>query len=142
MFGLEELVLISVMWLYLIGSGLAAKDRAHLSADFVNVITNNEKIRVSARLVSSLVSLVMAVCFVLWSYDLFVWGIAKNQTTPVFHIPWYISQGSFLLGGFIFVFYLLRDTVKDFMELLGKEVTDQTEDTEQIEITEQIEEGC
>ncbi|MEC8485067.1 MAG: TRAP transporter small permease subunit, partial [Pseudomonadota bacterium] len=43
-FGLEELVLISAMWLYMLGAVLAAKDRSHLTADFVSVIFKNEKL--------------------------------------------------------------------------------------------------
>lgn len=121
MFGLEELVLICVMWLYMIGATLASRDRAHLSADFIQVLTKNEKTIAFTHLIASLVSLAMAVLFVTWSYDLFVWALAKKQTTPVFSLPWYISQSSLLFASLFFVYYILRDIVNDVAKLLGKE---------------------
>jgi len=120
MFGLEELVLIAVVWLYMIGAILASRERSHLSADFILVFTKNKKIIAGCHLVSSLISLVMAVLFVTWSYDLFVWAIHKKQVTAVFSLPWYISQGSLLFAAIFFVYYILRDVVNDLMTLLEK----------------------
>lgn len=121
MFGLEELVLIAVVWLYMVGAILASRDRAHLSADFILVLTKNKKIIAASHLISSLISLVMAILFVTWSYDLFVWAIQKKQVTPVFSLPWFISQGSLLFAAIFFVYYILRDVVTDFMTLIGKQ---------------------
>lgn len=130
MFGLEELVLICVMWLYMIGATLASRDRAHLSADFIQVITKNEKIIAASHLLASLISLVMAVLFVTWSHDLFLWALAKKQTTPVFSIPWYISQSSLLFAGLFFVYYIVRDVINDVLKLMGKESPFKTEEEE------------
>ncbi len=126
MFGLEELVLIAVVWLYMVGAILASRDRAHLSADFILVLTKNKKIIAASHLLSSLISLVMAVLFVTWSYDLFVWAIEKKQVTPVFSLPWFISQGSLLFAAIFFVYYIVRDVVTDLMTLMGHQNQDST----------------
>ena len=33
--GLEEIILFSVMWLYMLGAALASREDSHLSADFL-----------------------------------------------------------------------------------------------------------
>lgn len=112
-FGLEELVLIGAMWLYMLGAALASRERSHLSADFIQVICSNQKVIKAIHLVAGLVSLVMAIMFVSWSFDLLLWGVEKGQTTPVFQLPWYLSQSSLFVASLLFVFYLVRDLLKD-----------------------------
>ena len=119
MFGLEEIILFSVMWLYMMGAALASRDRSHLSADFVAVFVSNEKIRNALHLFATLISLVMVMAFVVWSYDLLAWGLSKHQSTPVFQLPLYLSQGSLFCASLLFLFYMLRDVVQDLGRLTG-----------------------
>lgn len=112
-FGLEELILMGAMWLYMLGAVLASRDRTHLCADFVQVATDNQRIISFMHLLATMVSLFMAVMFATWSYDLMVWGLQKGQTTTVFHLPWYLSQSSLFVASTLFIFYLIRDFCHD-----------------------------
>jgi len=112
-FGLEELILVSVMWLYMLGAVLASRERTHLSADFIQTFIKNQTIVKGCHLIASLISLVMAVMFVCWSYDLAEWAIKKGQSTPVFGLPWYLSQSSLFVAAVLLVFYILRDMLQD-----------------------------
>ncbi|GAA3548480.1 TRAP transporter small permease [Zobellella aerophila] len=118
LFGLEELILVVAMWIYMLGAVLASRERSHLSADFVQVVCSNPKMIQVMRLLSTLISLLMAVMFVTWSYDLLQWGINKGQATPVFQLPWYISQSSLFVAALLFCFYLIRDLLADLNTLL------------------------
>ena len=118
-FGLEELVLISAMWLYMLGAVLAAKDRSHLTADFVSVIFKNEKLIAGFAILATTISIVMALYFVSWSYELMAWSLKKAQITPVFKLPWYISQSSLFVGSLALVFYLIRDFIKDCQKFIN-----------------------
>lgn len=117
-FGLEELVLLSAMWLYMLGAVLAAKDRSHLTADFVAVIFKNEKVLAGFAVLATIISLVMAFYFVSWSYELLAWSLKKAQTTPVFKMPWYISQSSLFVGSVALAFYLVRDLIIDCQKFI------------------------
>ncbi|WP_409524308.1 TRAP transporter small permease [Nitrincola sp. MINF-07-Sa-05] len=119
-FGLEELVLMAAMWVYMLGAALASRERSHLSADFFQAFTDNECLHDSMRIVATVVSLVMAAFFVSWSYSLFSWGFEKGQTTPVFSIPQYISQGSLLVASILLLLYTLRDLIGDIGKLFIK----------------------
>lgn len=120
-FGLEELVLMGAMWLYMLGAVLASRDRSHLTADFVEVLTHNPKVVTFVHLLATTISLFMAIMFAIWSYDLLQWGVKKGQTTPVFQLPWYFSQGSLFVASVLFIFYLIRDFINDLIRFQSPE---------------------
>lgn len=119
MLGLEEVILFSVMWLYMMGAALASRERSHLSADFVAVFVNNARTRNALHLLATLISLIMVIAFVVWSYDLLSWGLERQQSTPVFQLPLYLSQGSLFAASVLFLFYMLRDVIQDITQLAG-----------------------
>ncbi|WP_159587680.1 TRAP transporter small permease [Chelativorans xinjiangense] len=112
-FGLEEIMLLSVMWFYMLGAALASRERSHLSADFVRVISSNRKVWRAAALFSTTVSLAVAVMFSTWAWDLFTFGLERGQSTPVFGIPWWISQSSLFVASVLFIVYLVRDLIHE-----------------------------
>ncbi|MEC9483046.1 MAG: TRAP transporter small permease [Halomonas sp.] len=119
-FGLEELVLTAAMWLYMLGAALASREKSHLSADFIEAFSSNEILLKTMRLIATILSLIMAAFFVAWSYSLFAWGLDKEQVTPVFGIPQYVSQGSLFVGSIFLLLYTLRDFIHDVSKLLLK----------------------
>lgn len=116
-FGLEELILLSVMWLYMLGAVLASRERTHLSADFFQTFCKNELVVKWVHLLANVISLAMAILFISWAYSLASWGFEKGQVTPVFGIPMYLSQGSLFVASLLLTFYLIRDLLKDIREL-------------------------
>lgn len=122
-FGLEELVLMAAMWLYMLGAALASREGTHLSADFFQAFTDSEALHDIMRLIATILSVVMAGFFVAWSYSLFSWGFEKGQVTPVFGIPQYISQGSLFVASILLLLYTLRDLIQDVSKLFRKAVT-------------------
>lgn len=117
-FGLEELILIAVVWFYMLGGLLASKDRSHLCADFIPLLIKSDFLVAVFKVIATLVSIVTAIFFVWWGYDLLMWGVKKNPVTAVFSIPYYVSQSSLFFAGILFVVYLIRDLVDDINCLL------------------------
>ncbi|SDE94117.1 TRAP-type C4-dicarboxylate transport system, small permease component [Paracoccus isoporae] len=123
-FGLEELVLLAAMWFYLLGAGLASSERSHLSADFLPMLLGDGKAAQAVQLFATALSLMMAVFILVWSLDLVSWGLDKRQGTPVFGIPWVVSQASLMFGACLFIIYLSRDFLRDLLVLLGAREAD------------------
>lgn len=119
LFGLEELVLMAAMWLYMLGAGLASHERSHLSADFVQVFSKNRKVTSVFKVISTCIALVMAGFFISWSYSLVAWAVERGQVTPVFSIPLYVPQASFLVASVLMFVYLVRDLVGDIRSLMN-----------------------
>lgn len=116
-FGLEEIMLLAIMWFYMLGASLASRERSHLTADFVGVVSSNPKVIRGAAILSTAISLLAAVMFVRWSWSLLAFGLERGQSTPVFGIPWWVSQSSLFVASVLFVIYLVRDLV---LEISGK----------------------
>lgn len=122
-FGLEELVLLGAMWLYMLGAAIASRDRSHLSADFVQVVSSNLTVIRLFHLLATVISLGMAIMFARWSFDLMSWSWDKGQTSIVFKIPWYVSQSSLFFGSVLFIFYLIRDFLNDLASFHSRHET-------------------
>lgn len=122
-FGLEELVLLAAMWLYMFGAAIASRDRSHLSADFVQVVSKNPAVILFFHLFATALSLGMAIMFAIWSYDLMSWSWEKGQTSAVFKIPWYVPQSSLFFGSALFIFYLVRDFLNDLVSFQSRHET-------------------
>ena len=119
LFGLEEITLICVMWLYMIGAAMACRSRSHLKAELIQLLVRHQGGLRAIQVLTTLISLVMAVFITLWSFDLVVWGLEKQQSTPVFQIPWVVSQSSLFVGGMFFTLYFVRDLIVDVRKMAG-----------------------
>ncbi|MCE8021872.1 TRAP transporter small permease subunit [Halomonas sp. MCCC 1A11036] len=117
LFGMEELVLFAVVWFYMLGAVLASKDRAHLQADFIPVMVKSEALALTIRIVATVISMLMAGLFMLWSHELLQWAFSRRQSTPVFSLPIYIAQASLFIAAVFMTLYLVRDLVSDIKAL-------------------------
>jgi TRAP-type C4-dicarboxylate transport system permease small subunit len=62
--------------------------------------------------------LITAVFICLWSYDLIAWAVQKKTALPATRIPSWVPQSAFLSSTVLFVFYFLRDALKDAIGLI------------------------
>ena len=117
LFGVEELILLAVVWFYMLGAILASKERAHLQADFVPVVVKNVTVIITVRIVATVISIGLAALFILWSHQLLQWALARGQSTPVFSVPMYVAQASLFVAAILMTLYLLRDLFSDIQAL-------------------------
>lgn len=110
-FGLEEIMLLSIMWFYMLGAVLASREGSHLKADFVDVMTENPAIRRAAAIVATVISIFASLAFTYWATDFLSFSMSRGQTTPVFAIPFWVSQTSLLVAALLLTAYLIRDLV-------------------------------
>jgi len=107
--GLEEIILFTVMWLYMLGAALASRDSSHLSADFLSDYMQAGRTRRLVQLTAKLIAMIAVLAFVVWSFDLFHWGFTMEQSTPVIKLPYYLVQSSMFIAAIIMAIYTFRD---------------------------------
>ena len=107
--GLEEIILFTVMWLYMLGAALASRDSSHLSADFLSDYLKAGRVLRLVQLTAKLIALLAVLAFVAWSFDLFHWGFTMEQSTPVIKLPYYLAQSSMFIAAVIMAIYAARD---------------------------------
>lgn len=116
--GWEELAMISAIWLYMIGATLAAYEGAHLKTDIMSLWVKNRRNLGIIRVLTALISLVMAGFMAYWSSSLLFWGLEQGQTTAVFGIPYVVAQGSLFVAGILISIYFLRDLLRQAGDIL------------------------
>lgn len=110
-FGLEEIMLLAIMWFYMLGAVLASREGSHLKADFVDVMTENAAIRRGAAIIATIISIFASLAFCYWATDFLSFSLSRGQTTPVFAIPFWVSQISLVIAALLLTAYLGRDLV-------------------------------
>ncbi|TXB70367.1 TRAP transporter small permease [Paracoccus aurantiacus] len=110
-FGLEEIMLLAIMWFYMMGAVLASREGSHLKADLMDVLTDNPKVLRIVGMIATVISILASLAFCYWAMDFLAFSMSRWQTTPVFKIPFWISQVSILLAAILLTAYLLRDLV-------------------------------
>ena len=124
LFGVEELILLIVIWVYMLGAALASRERSHLTAAFLPLILSSEKALGLAEVLSAAISFLISLAICYWCYQLADWSISQQQTTPVFGLPWAISQSAPLVCSSLMSIYALRDFVMDLAKFNASSSTE------------------
>jgi TRAP-type C4-dicarboxylate transport system permease small subunit len=112
--GLPEIYLLLVMWLYMLGAGLASANRSHLRIGILTQLIKTRRSRRIHRIVITGLTFIITCFFFWWALGLLRWAIERPQTTPILRLPWITSQASIMVAGILVTVYALRDFVVAF----------------------------
>lgn len=110
--GLPEIYLLLVMWLYMLGAGLASANRSHLRIGILDQVIKSPKGRKIHQLVVTSLMLIISCYFVWWAIGLIRWALVRPQTTPILMLPWLTSQASILAASLLVWAYAVRDFIQ------------------------------
>jgi TRAP-type transport system small permease protein len=110
--GLPEIYLLLVMWLYMLGAGLASANNSHLRIGIADLVVKSPRANRIYHLILSGLSLVIMLFFIRWAYGLVEWGIKRPQTTPILYLPWLTSMLSIFVASLLVTAYGLRDFIQ------------------------------
>jgi TRAP-type C4-dicarboxylate transport system permease small subunit len=116
--GWEELAMICAMWLYMIGAAMAANDRSHIKTEIIQLMVKDGQSRRIIEALTTLITLVLAGFMIYWSFDLLLWGLKQRPETPVYGLPWTISQSSLFFASILITIYFLRDFIERVLSIL------------------------
>ena len=120
-FGLEEVIVLLAFWLYFIGASYGSFTKSHITADIIPVYIKNNKIKSIAMLVTSLITIVIAVLYSLWSLDYILWIAERGTTTAVLKIPVILSRSAIFVGFVLMTAYFIYHFVLDLKRLIKEE---------------------
>jgi TRAP-type C4-dicarboxylate transport system permease small subunit len=120
LFGVEEMVTLIAMWLYFLGASYGAYERSHIKAELVHLWFKEPKSLARVNTFSSLITTVLSLIMVSWSYPYFVWGIEKGETSQALLLPMVLSQSAIFLGAILMSIYFIAELVDNILESFGK----------------------
>lgn len=115
--GVLELVTLFGVWLYMIGSLIASREKGHLVVDFLELNIKSENVKALHGILVSSITFFICVFFTYLTYRMLVWNFKLPQYTPAFSIPLWIPQLSLLLAALGSAGYSIRDIIINFKKL-------------------------
>jgi len=108
----EEIAVVPGFWLYMMGAAYAVYERTHIKVDIVEITVHSPKRRLLIRFISALITLGLAMLFVRWGYQFFVWDLKMNPETYTLRFPIIYARCSiFFAAGILGGFYFWVETV-------------------------------
>lgn len=109
----EELCRYSMVWLAMVGSGLAVKYGSHIAVDILKNFLSPKTIRVI-----NVVNYILIVTFavILVYYGIGLCGRNMSQITPGLKLPMGLVYGAVPVGGLIMIFYAAAGLLQSFAE--------------------------
>ena len=112
LFGLEQFVGFTAVWVYLIGAAYASYDRSHVKAEFIGMAIKSKRKLATVRAVAAGISTFMSCVFVKWSLVFCLGSIRVHEITPTGNVPMICFQSSLLVGAVLMVGYFLWETIE------------------------------
>ncbi|MFV0664842.1 TRAP transporter small permease [Denitromonas sp.] len=109
--GLDEVALISAMWLYMTGAMIASRRAEHLVVDFLpQQLTSERLLRLHQRVIA-LIMLATTIFFMYLAWRMFGFATKRPQSTPGLGLPEIIPLSAVMLASVGCFAYALRDLI-------------------------------
>lgn len=109
--GLHELILMFAVALYMVGAIIASRRREHITVTWLSEQVTRPRSRALHAALVAVITIVVTVFFIVWTYWMFSWGLKRPQATPAYGIPLWILQVPILLAAVGCFLYAVRDLV-------------------------------
>jgi len=120
LFGVEELICLIAMWLYFIGASYGAYERSHIKAELIHIWIKRPRTYALVKALSSLITFILSIIMISWTYPYFIWGITKGETSQALLIPMVLSQSAIFVGAILMSLYFLTELIDYIFQSLGK----------------------
>ncbi len=104
----EEVAITPAFWMYMTGAAYAAYDRSHIRVGVVDIAIKNARRRLKVKFVASVVTLGLAMLFLVWGFNFFMQDLRFGPQTATLRYPLVYARSSFflsagILGGLYFI---------------------------------------
>jgi len=117
---IEEVIALPAFWLYLLGASYGTYDRSHIRVAVIDLIIKNEKKRLNSKIIVACISFAIAVFFVRWGYDFFMFDLAVPQVTNTLRLPIIWARSAIFVCAILIAFYLLIEIIDLVGQRFGK----------------------
>ena len=124
MYGVEEVAAFSAVWLYFIGGAHGSYARGHISASLIEVMLPEGRRRQFVRVLSSLITTVLAGWMTMWGSQYLEWTIRKGTMSVELGVKMVWVHMSIPIGLALMTLYFLIEFLEDTVTLFrGSQVT-------------------
>lgn len=117
----EEVATVPAFWMYMTGAAYAAYERSHIKVDLVDIAIKRPRRRLIVKFIASVITLGLAMLFVWWGYDFFIWDLEMKPESMSLRFPLVYARSSFFFaGGILGGIYFWVETIDLARQLFWK----------------------
>ena len=131
--GYEEILTMSVFWLYMFGCAYCSREDTHIKADIISVLMKECTAKNIIEFVRWILTTILCFILFLWAITLIQWDMSQGNETYVYRFPVWIGDFSMVFGFGISTIYNVLYTWDSFRKLIGKPRTPAITDAEEVE---------
>lgn len=109
--GIDEIALMSAIWLYMVGAMVASRRAEHLVVDFLPQRLSSPLLLKLHQRAVALLMIGASAFFIHLAWDMMEFGIKRPQETPGLGLPELISLSAVALASVVCFAYAVRDLV-------------------------------
>jgi TRAP-type C4-dicarboxylate transport system permease small subunit len=117
--GLEEVSIIPIMWLYILGSVNASREDTQIRANVLEIFLDTEKARRLLMVISESLSIIISAWLTWWAWDYFRYAFRVWKETPTLYLPTFIYECSLFLGLLLMTLYVCMHLYKNLRVLFN-----------------------
>jgi len=140
--GYEEILTMTVFWLYMFGCAYCSREDTHIKADIVSVLMKECMAKRIIELCRWILTTILCFILMIWAISLIQWDISQGNETYVYRLPVWIGDISMVFGFGISTIYNVIYTFDSFMRLIGKGRTPEVKEDELSEVAAEVEEAA
>lgn len=107
--GIEELLIVPTIWLYMIGSANASEERSQISVDILDVFMKNEAVLKIIHVVKDIVSVIIGIILTYWMFNFFSYSFNLWKHSPLLSIPMVFVESALFIGLLLMTLYTISD---------------------------------
>lgn len=114
--GYEELLVIVVFWLYMLGCAYGTREESQITADILRVMMKDGIVKEILGLIKYILTFILGAILLWWAFQLVQWSFSKGTMTTVYRLPMTLGHSSMVVGLALTTFYntcyLIREILR------------------------------
>ena len=110
-FGMDDLLMIVMIFMYFLGGAFASYGEAQISADILTSFISSDRKKHMLRVFQEGMSALICAVYTVWLFEYVAYNFAAGSRTPVLKRPYFIPQSSLLIGFFFMSLYHAYNTI-------------------------------
>jgi len=112
LFGLEQFVGYTAVWVYFLGAAYGSYERSHVKAEFIGMVIKSKRILSISKSASAAVATFVSCVLAKWSLDFCLGSIRTHEISPTHSVPMIYFQSALLVGAILMVGYFLWEAIE------------------------------
>ena len=122
LFGIEEMMLFPIIWLYMIGGANSSRTRSHIDCGILTLyIHEGTKGRAIFNIIRNTISVIVSCWLTYWAYWYFMYSLKLWKLSPLLKYPMFFGESAVFIGLSLMTIYTAiewKDSVKESLIII------------------------